>query len=160
MAELLKNDKTNESELSPLEANENWVSESSKFQKLIARAKYYAQNQEKLNELISKAYNKATNESGNRTVREMFVKLSTLFRMIKLHFKKEYSGLSTAKVIVGIGVLLYFVLPFDLIPDWVPLAGYIDDASLLTWFIKNSAEEVNKFQAWEASQTPTPLPVY
>ena len=141
-------------------ANENWVSESSKFQKLINKAKYYATNQDKLNELITQAYNKATKESGNRTVQEMFGKLVTVFRMVRAHFRNEYSGLSTGKVIVGIGVLLYFILPFDIVPDWIPLAGYIDDASLLTWFIKNSADEVNKFQEWEASQHPTPLPAY
>ena len=142
------------------EIQENFISESSKFKKLVDKAQFYVKNQDKLNEVITEAYNKATKESGNRTVQEMWGKLQTVFRMIKSHFRKEYTGLSTAKVVVGIGVLLYFILPFDLIPDWIPFAGYLDDASLLTWFIKNSADELVKFQQWESTQIPAATPVY
>ena len=34
-----------------------------------------------------------------------------------------------------IGSLGYFILPLDLIPDWIPVAGYTDDLAALTWGI-------------------------
>jgi uncharacterized membrane protein YkvA (DUF1232 family) len=34
--------------------------------------------------------------------------------------------------VLAVAGLLYFISPFDLIPDWIPGAGYIDDAGALT----------------------------
>lgn len=40
------------------------------------------------------------------------------------------SGKDRAKIL---GALGYFILPIDLIPDFIPLAGYTDDLAALTW---------------------------
>jgi uncharacterized membrane protein YkvA (DUF1232 family) len=33
--------------------------------------------------------------------------------------------------LVLLGALAYFVMPFDLIPDFLPLLGYTDDAAVM-----------------------------
>ena len=40
------------------------------------------------------------------------------------------SGKDRAKIL---GALGYFILPIDLIPDFLPIAGYTDDLAALTW---------------------------
>ncbi len=51
----------------------------------------------------------------------------------------------THKAVLG-GVAAYLVLPIDLIPDWVPLIGELDDLAVLLfgidWFIRNAPSEV------------------
>ena len=42
------------------------------------------------------------------------------------------SGKDRAKII---GALGYFILPIDLIPDFIPVAGYTDDLAALVWGI-------------------------
>ena len=44
----------------------------------------------------------------------------------------ETSGKDRAKII---GALGYFILPIDLIPDFIPVAGYTDDLAALVWGI-------------------------
>ena len=45
-----------------------------------------------------------------------------------------------------LGALGYFILPFDLIPDWIPVVGFTDDLAALTWALyavsKNVTPEV------------------
>jgi len=37
---------------------------------------------------------------------------------------------------VLLGAIAYFILPTDLIPDYIPVIGYIDDAAVLAGAIK------------------------
>lgn len=36
-----------------------------------------------------------------------------------------------------IGTILYVVSPIDVVPDIIPIAGYVDDASVVAFVIKN-----------------------
>ena len=56
-----------------------------------------------------------------------------------------------------IGSLGYFILPLDLIPDWIPVAGYTDDLAALTWGIycvarnitpETRAQAADKVRQW------------
>ena len=40
------------------------------------------------------------------------------------------SGKDRAKII---GALGYFILPIDILPDFIPIAGFTDDLAALTW---------------------------
>ena len=41
-----------------------------------------------------------------------------------------------------LGALGYLILPLDLIPDWLPVAGYTDDLAALTWAIYMVAKSI------------------
>lgn len=41
-----------------------------------------------------------------------------------------------------IGSLGYFILPLDIIPDWIPVVGYTDDLAVLTWVLYEIAKNV------------------
>ena len=41
-----------------------------------------------------------------------------------------------------IGALGYFILPIDLIPDFIPVAGFTDDASALVACLKTVSDNV------------------
>jgi len=44
--------------------------------------------------------------------------------------------------------LLYFVNPFDLISDVIPIVGYIDDAFVLSLCIKFIGTDLEKYREW------------
>jgi uncharacterized membrane protein YkvA (DUF1232 family) len=49
------------------------------------------------------------------------------------------------KLVLG-GIAAYLVLPIDIIPDWIPVVGELDDLAVLIlgldWFIRNAPPEV------------------
>ena len=53
---------------------------------------------------------------------------------------------------VGIiaGGLLYFIIPTDLIPDFIPFVGLVDDIALLTTIIKSMQGELLKYRNWKS----------
>ena len=37
------------------------------------------------------------------------------------------------RVIIALLALLYIISPLDLIPDWIPVIGWLDDLGVLAW---------------------------
>lgn len=79
--------------------------------------------------------NQADAEQKASTLRDKlpgFVKQVTIgFSMVRDYWKGDYRNVpwwSIASVAAG---LAYFVAPIDLIPDFIPLIGYLDDAAVL-----------------------------
>jgi curved DNA-binding protein CbpA len=62
-----------------------------------------------------------------------------LTRKYKLHY--------TTLGLIG-GGLLYFVMPFDAIPDFIPFAGFIDDLAVLTAIITAVQDELLAYRLW------------
>ena len=47
------------------------------------------------------------------------------------------------------GGLLYFIIPTDLIPDFIPFVGLVDDIALLTTIIRSMQGELQKYRNWK-----------
>ena len=48
--------------------------------------------------------------------------------------------------------LIYFLNPFDLIPDFLPTLGLVDDATLVALVVASISEDLARFREWEAEQ--------
>lgn len=73
-------------------------------------------------------------------------------------FKDSVSGkyrLHPANVAMIGGGLLYFILPADLIPDFIPLVGYLDDLAVLTTIMNSLKGEINAYHNWKETGTKT-----
>jgi len=128
------------------------ISKSPKYEKFVEKAKYYIRNPEELNKVLNEAYNKATDENGERTFGEMWGKVKSMFRLIRASLLNEYTEIPKIKVILGLAVILYFISPIDIFPDFLPFLGFADDLVLFAWFLKYASEEIEKFQAYEANK--------
>jgi uncharacterized membrane protein YkvA (DUF1232 family) len=75
-------------------------------------------------------------------------------RMIRrLVAAPETSG---AQRLALLGLIGYLALPFDLIPDFIPVAGVLDDAILvalaLRWLVRSRGEEAIR-EAWPGPES-------
>ncbi len=53
--------------------------------------------------------------------------------------------------------IIYFVNPFDLIPDLAPVAGYIDDAFVIAAVAAQVVADLEAFRGWEQSRATATL---
>jgi uncharacterized membrane protein YkvA (DUF1232 family) len=75
--------------------------------------------------------------------------LIALVRMMRAWIKGDYQNISTKSIIAVVAALLYFVNPLDLIPDFIPIIGQIDDVFIVGYLIKTLNKELERFMAWE-----------
>ena len=80
--------------------------------------------------------------------KDVYEHVSILVRLVQRYAKGEYRGISVKGVALTVGALLYFVAPFDLIPDFFAV-GLIDDIALITWVFNNYKDEIEAFLEWE-----------
>ena len=52
------------------------------------------------------------------------------------------------------GALAYVVMPMDVIPDFIPGMGFVDDAFVLTHVMKTIADEVERYREWKQETSP------
>lgn len=86
----------------------------------------------------------------SKWINSMLERVGLLYAMIR---DREFSISAKTKGLVG-AALLYFVLPTDIVPDFLPGIGYIDDALILTtlWnLIRSEIDSYNDFRRRKAN---------
>ena len=68
--------------------------------------------------------------------------------LINNYISGKYKDISPASVISVLAVILYFVSPFDIIPDILPVVGYFDEAYIIGLCLNTVSEELEKFLLW------------
>ena len=72
-----------------------------------------------------------------------------LFSMIVDSIKGRYK-LDTKTYLTIAGTLAYVALPTDLLPDFIPGIGFIDDAFVIGWTINTLKEEIENYKKFLA----------
>ncbi|WP_167852057.1 YkvA family protein [Hymenobacter elongatus] len=99
-----------------------------------------------LNEVANKLADK---KSGDNKFQQLLSVMLTVVRMVKSYVSGAYRQIETQTILSGLGVLLYTLSPIDLVPDFIPVVGFLDDLSLMSWFVGSFQGEITKFREWE-----------
>lgn len=67
----------------------------------------------------------------NKNLRGFVEDVKIFFSMLKDFFIKKYTEVPIGTVMAIAGSLLYVLLPVDVIPDFIPVVGYLDDDAIL-----------------------------
>lgn len=73
-----------------------------------------------------------------------------LIRLVRAWAAGEYRKVGWKSLAVIVGALVYFLDPFDAIPDFLPGVGFLDDASVIALVVSSMRSEIQSFIAWEA----------
>jgi uncharacterized membrane protein YkvA (DUF1232 family) len=125
---------------------EKTVHDSAAFVKARSKANEYAGDPGKLSTLLDRASRKAEAKKG--PLSEVRDSLMTCLRLLRACARKQYS-LPWQSLSLIVAAVVYFVMPLDLIPDFILSLGFADDAALLAWTFRQVRSDLDDFRRWE-----------
>ncbi len=124
--------------------------EHTKFKSAKAKAERILQNPDKLKNLLSMVLDKLNTMDGRKLpIGDFFRRVKTFNRMIRAYIKGEYKSFPLKMVVMLVTGLIYFVMPLDIIPDFIPVTGFLDDLTVIVWIFNTFKKEIDEFEAWE-----------
>jgi uncharacterized membrane protein YkvA (DUF1232 family) len=99
--------------------------------------------------LIKRALQKVTETASNSnlTVVKLLNHYIVLFsQLVKAYIQGTYKKLPAIALAKIAAVLIYFISPFDFIPDVLPIIGFTDDLALVLWVGKSIKNELDEFE--------------
>lgn len=84
-----------------------------------------------------------------RYASHLFQSRRTLWQMMKEAFRGRYK-MSLITTLVMIFALAYVIFPFDLVPDYIPVLGWIDDGLVVYLLLKRLSAETQRYNRHKA----------
>jgi uncharacterized membrane protein YkvA (DUF1232 family) len=101
--------------------------------------------------LTARVAEKASHDRGE--LRGVWDELQALLRLVRAWAQGRYRKVTWKTVGIATGALVYFLNPFDAVPDFLPGVGYLDDATVIALAVASIRGEVHRFLAWESTET-------
>ncbi|MCI0624173.1 MAG: DUF1232 domain-containing protein [Acidobacteria bacterium] len=117
-------------------------------------ARRYARDRRKTRDLVDEADAKLIHHRGAmHRLRNDFLEL---LGMIRAWATGNYKVVPWKSILLGIAAVLYFVNPFDLVPDFLPLTGLVDDVAVLAYVLRSLQNDLARFRDWQQGQAEPP----
>ena len=121
------------------------------FKRAIDRARRIADDPARLREIAERANRSSALRTGSfGAVLEDF---RALIRLVVAYARGLYRQIPLERLAIVVAGLIYVVSPLDVIPDFIPGLGVLDDAAVISWVIRAVRDELDAFREWEAGTT-------
>lgn len=128
------------------------------FRVVLQKARKLITNPNKARKVMDDAINKSNRIKGDKSfITEMRENISLFFSMLADFFSGKYRKIPLKTGIKLLGALLYFVFIIDLIPDFLAVVGFTDDAAVLAWVINSIGGDIDKYKAWKEKKNQEEL---
>lgn len=113
----------------------------------MSKAEKILKDRGKAKRLVEKAFEKARETKG--PLAEILDDVILMFSMARDYIKGDYRAVPVASIITVIAGAVYLLTPIDVIPDFIPVAGYIDDVFVLSFVIRQVRADLDKYRLWK-----------
>ena len=136
----------------------NWLLNSKAYGKAMDLVKELLDSPDKLSKMLTKAQNKVAKHKNGR-IGELMDLILACFRLLKCYVTGEYRDISFESLALILASIIYFVMPLDVLPDFLFGMGFFDDAVLLSWMLRSVADDIKRFIEWENKGKPVVIDV-
>ncbi|MDA0193489.1 MAG: YkvA family protein [Bacteroidetes bacterium] len=116
------------------------------------KARRLAEDPGALRNFVDQVKLKIEELSSNEKLKELFESVKLFINMIKSHISGEYRDIPKRTLLLILFGLIYFLIPIDAIPDFIPITGYVDDLTILLWIYKSVQKDISAYKDWQSSQ--------
>ena len=127
------------------------MSQSAIFRRVALIAQSYGNDPKRLRSLLIEAREKI-NLIPRGPYAETWPYLMAMIRLLAAYCQGEYDDVSAHNLEIIVAALVYFVSPFDVIPDSVPIFGHLDDALVVRLALKSVSSDLDTYMAWETAR--------
>lgn len=120
------------------------------FKKSQSKATVILNDKTRASKTIKDALGKAVTNKGD--LEGVWAKLVLLFAVSKDYVNGSYTEIPKRSIVAILGGLVYFLSPIDVIPDFVPALGFIDDIYILNLVYRQVLKDLEKYKAWKDAQ--------
>jgi len=120
------------------------------FKKSQNRAAVILEDKSKAGETIKDALGKAVSNKGD--LEGVWAKMILLFAVTKDYVNGDYTEIPKRSIIAILGGLVYFLSPIDVVPDFIPVLGFVDDVFILNLVYKQVLKDLEKYKVWKDNQ--------
>ncbi len=82
---------------------------------------------------------------------QLFKNRRLLWQMMRAAMKGQYQ-ISLVTTIILVFSIVYIIFPFDLIPDYIPVLGWIDDGVVFYILVRFLNKETQKYIMFKAAE--------
>ncbi|MCX6161246.1 MAG: DUF1232 domain-containing protein [Ignavibacteriae bacterium] len=101
---------------------------------------------------ILKEENKIKDKGGKLNLTkfsQFFKNLKLAMEMLKDYRSKSYTNIPWRSIALLAAGIIYFMNPFDIVPDFFPIIGFTDDAVMLAAILKSMQGDLKKYCDWK-----------
>ncbi|MEX1308444.1 MAG: YkvA family protein [Eubacteriales bacterium] len=117
------------------------------YKRFESRADEYINDGDKAAELLENARKKAGKKKGSLS--KIWGRVQLLFGLLDDWIKGRYKVIPTKSIIMIIVAVTYFVIPLDLLPDFIIGLGFIDDVAVLGFVIGQINNDLEDYKTWK-----------
>ncbi len=122
------------------------------FNKFREKAKTIVNDHDELKKVLEKLNDRLEATESDDSLKDKMVNyLKLIGRMLSNTISGAYTDVPWQTLVMILAGLLYFLAPLDALPDFIPIAGLVDDATILVWLGRCFREDLEQYKTWETA---------
>ena len=106
-------------------------------------------SEDDMNKVFENEQNILNTILSDENLRQFFDDVKLFLSMLKDFFTRVYTEIPMGTIMAIVGSLLYLICPLDVIPDAIPVIGFLDDAAVLAACLKAVKIDIEKYKVFK-----------